>query len=147
MTERTRERQSAGRKIRVVVAKPGLDGHDRGAKVVARALRDVPATERPYVFTKASLLDDGTGRVRHSLKRDSVLREGEELRKIAIRHAELVSMRKLVENFDCLETGSLGLGVPPEDVEDSRQPANDKKVPSRSLVSHKCALQRALEEC
>ena len=29
-----------GRKIRVLVAKPGLDGHDRGAKVVARALRD-----------------------------------------------------------------------------------------------------------
>jgi len=26
--------------IRVVIAKPGLDGHDRGAKVVARALRD-----------------------------------------------------------------------------------------------------------
>ncbi len=30
----------SGRKIRVLVAKPGLDGHDRGAKVVARALRD-----------------------------------------------------------------------------------------------------------
>lgn len=29
-----------GRKIRVLVAKPGLDGHDRGAKVVARAYRD-----------------------------------------------------------------------------------------------------------
>ncbi len=29
-----------GRKIRVIIAKPGLDGHDRGAKVVARALRD-----------------------------------------------------------------------------------------------------------
>ena len=29
-----------GKKIRVLVAKPGLDGHDRGAKVVARALRD-----------------------------------------------------------------------------------------------------------
>lgn len=28
------------RKIRVMIAKPGLDGHDRGAKVVARALRD-----------------------------------------------------------------------------------------------------------
>lgn len=28
------------RKIRVLIAKPGLDGHDRGAKVVARALRD-----------------------------------------------------------------------------------------------------------
>ena len=35
MTETNR-----ARKIRVVVAKPGLDGHDRGAKVVARALRD-----------------------------------------------------------------------------------------------------------
>ena len=29
-----------GRKLRVVIAKPGLDGHDRGAKVIARALRD-----------------------------------------------------------------------------------------------------------
>ncbi|MEA3454729.1 MAG: cobalamin B12-binding domain-containing protein [Candidatus Caldatribacteriota bacterium] len=29
-----------GKKIRVLIAKPGLDGHDRGAKVVARALRD-----------------------------------------------------------------------------------------------------------
>jgi len=29
-----------GRPIRVLIAKPGLDGHDRGAKVVARALRD-----------------------------------------------------------------------------------------------------------
>jgi methylmalonyl-CoA mutase C-terminal domain/subunit len=28
------------RKIRIVIAKPGLDGHDRGAKVIARALRD-----------------------------------------------------------------------------------------------------------
>jgi methylmalonyl-CoA mutase, C-terminal domain len=31
---------SPSRKIRVVVAKPGLDGHDRGAKIIARALRD-----------------------------------------------------------------------------------------------------------
>jgi methylmalonyl-CoA mutase C-terminal domain/subunit len=30
----------AERKVRVLVAKPGLDGHDRGAKVIARALRD-----------------------------------------------------------------------------------------------------------
>ena len=37
------DRTGAGandRKIRVVVAKPGLDGHDRGAKIIARALRD-----------------------------------------------------------------------------------------------------------
>jgi len=31
---------TVGKKIRVLVAKPGLDGHDRGAKVIARALRD-----------------------------------------------------------------------------------------------------------
>ena len=39
MTSATAEPKT-GRKIRVVVAKPGLDGHDRGAKIIARALRD-----------------------------------------------------------------------------------------------------------
>jgi methylmalonyl-CoA mutase C-terminal domain/subunit len=34
------EKADSRRKIRVVVAKPGLDGHDRGAKIIARALRD-----------------------------------------------------------------------------------------------------------
>ena len=34
------DRPASARKIRVVVAKPGLDGHDRGAKIIARALRD-----------------------------------------------------------------------------------------------------------
>src|SRR5262245_46935588 len=36
----TRQRRNMPRKIRVLVGKPGLDGHDRGAKVVAAALRD-----------------------------------------------------------------------------------------------------------
>jgi methylmalonyl-CoA mutase, C-terminal domain len=35
-----RSAMAENRKIRVVVAKPGLDGHDRGAKIIARALRD-----------------------------------------------------------------------------------------------------------
>jgi methylmalonyl-CoA mutase, C-terminal domain len=38
--EKAQDRPATGRKIRVVVAKPGLDGHDRGAKIIARALRD-----------------------------------------------------------------------------------------------------------
>ena len=38
--QRRLRRHMEGRKIRVVVAKPGLDGHDRGAKIIARALRD-----------------------------------------------------------------------------------------------------------
>ena len=37
---RADERLTQERTIRVVVAKPGLDGHDRGAKIIARALRD-----------------------------------------------------------------------------------------------------------
>jgi methylmalonyl-CoA mutase, C-terminal domain len=36
----TSSQQPGVRKLRVVIAKPGLDGHDRGAKVIARALRD-----------------------------------------------------------------------------------------------------------
>jgi methylmalonyl-CoA mutase C-terminal domain/subunit len=39
-TEQQQGGGSSTRKIRVVVAKPGLDGHDRGAKIIARALRD-----------------------------------------------------------------------------------------------------------
>jgi methylmalonyl-CoA mutase C-terminal domain/subunit len=39
-TETAADRPESKRKIRVVVAKPGLDGHDRGAKIIARALRD-----------------------------------------------------------------------------------------------------------
>jgi methylmalonyl-CoA mutase C-terminal domain/subunit len=39
-TETSGSSQQGGKKIRVVVAKPGLDGHDRGAKIIARALRD-----------------------------------------------------------------------------------------------------------
>ncbi|NIM44803.1 MAG: methylmalonyl-CoA mutase [Nitrososphaeria archaeon] len=38
--EKTDLKDETSRKIRILIAKPGLDGHDRGAKVVARALRD-----------------------------------------------------------------------------------------------------------
>jgi aryl-alcohol dehydrogenase-like predicted oxidoreductase len=50
-------------------------GFGRSEEIVGRALRGLP--ERPYVFTKSSLLDDGTRHVRHVLKRDSILREAE----------------------------------------------------------------------
>lgn len=40
MNAATAAEPETGRKIRIVVAKPGLDGHDRGAKIIARALRD-----------------------------------------------------------------------------------------------------------
>jgi methylmalonyl-CoA mutase C-terminal domain/subunit len=53
------------RKIRVLVAKPGLDGHDRGAKVVARALRDAGMEviytglrQTPEMVAEAALQED-----------------------------------------------------------------------------------------
>ncbi|HET7185089.1 MAG TPA: cobalamin B12-binding domain-containing protein [Terriglobales bacterium] len=55
----------AERKIRVLVAKPGLDGHDRGAKVIARALRDAGMEviytglrQTPEMVVNAALQED-----------------------------------------------------------------------------------------
>lgn len=55
----------ADHKIRVLVAKPGLDGHDRGAKVVARALRDAGfeviytgIRQTPGMIAEAALQED-----------------------------------------------------------------------------------------
>ena len=69
MTQQT-ERQTdktaqPERKIRVLVAKPGLDGHDRGAKVIARALRDAGMEviytglrQTPEMIVEAALQED-----------------------------------------------------------------------------------------
>jgi methylmalonyl-CoA mutase, C-terminal domain len=55
----------SARKIRVLVAKPGLDGHDRGAKVIARALRDAGMEviytglrQTPEMIVTAALQED-----------------------------------------------------------------------------------------
>ena len=56
---------ATARKIRVLVAKPGLDGHDRGAKVIARALRDAGMEviytglhQTPEMIAEAALQED-----------------------------------------------------------------------------------------
>jgi methylmalonyl-CoA mutase C-terminal domain/subunit len=56
---------SSEKKIRVLIAKPGLDGHDRGAKVVARALRDggceviyTGIRQTPEMIAEAALQED-----------------------------------------------------------------------------------------
>jgi methylmalonyl-CoA mutase C-terminal domain/subunit len=56
---------SSGEKIKVIIAKPGLDGHDRGAKVVARALRDAGMEvvytglrQTPEMVAEAALQED-----------------------------------------------------------------------------------------
>jgi methylmalonyl-CoA mutase C-terminal domain/subunit len=55
----------SARKIRIVVAKPGLDGHDRGAKIIARALRDAGMEviytglrQTPEMIANAALQED-----------------------------------------------------------------------------------------
>lgn len=56
---------NASRKIRVLIAKPGLDGHDRGAKIIARALRDAGIEviytglhQTPEMIAEAALQED-----------------------------------------------------------------------------------------
>ena len=52
-------------------------GFGRSEQVVGRALEGLPERDRPYVFTKCSLLEGPGRRVVHSLERDSILREAE----------------------------------------------------------------------
>ncbi len=65
MTTQPRVRQPNELPIRVLVAKPGLDGHDRGAKVIARALRDAGMEviytglrQTPEMIVNASIQED-----------------------------------------------------------------------------------------
>lgn len=67
--------------------------------MVARALRDVPRRERPYVFTKCSLVWDELGNVSHSLEPRSIRREAE------------ASLRRL--DVDCIDLYQIGWPVWP----------------------------------
>ena len=58
----------SGRKVRILIGKPGLDGHDRGAKIIARALRDAGFEviytglhQTPEMIVSAALQEDVDG--------------------------------------------------------------------------------------
>ena len=93
-------------------------GFGRSERVVGRALAGM--TGRPYVFTKASLLDDGTGHVRHVLKRDSILREAEG------------SLRRL--GVDVIDLYQIHWPIPDEDIEEGWAAMAELK--ERGLVRH-----------
>jgi aryl-alcohol dehydrogenase-like predicted oxidoreductase len=95
-------------------------GFGRSERVVGRALAALPGDERPYVFTKASLLDDGTGRVRHSLKRDSILREAE------------ASLERL--GVEAIDLYQIHWPVPEEDIEEGWSALAELK--DQGLVRH-----------
>ncbi len=93
-------------------------GFGRSEQVVGRALQGV--SDRPYVFTKSSLLDDGTRHVRHSLKRDSILREAE------------ASLDRL--GVDAIDLYQIHWPNPDEDIEEGW--AAMAKLKERGLVRH-----------
>jgi aryl-alcohol dehydrogenase-like predicted oxidoreductase len=93
-------------------------GFGRSERVVGRALEGLAG--RPYVFTKASLLDDGTGHVRHSLKRDSILREAE------------ASLRRL--GIDAIDLYQIHWPVPEQDIEEGWSALAELK--EQGLVRH-----------
>ncbi|MDX6513887.1 MAG: hypothetical protein QOE36_3391 [Gaiellaceae bacterium] len=93
-------------------------GLGRSERVVGRALEGV--TDPPYVFTKASLIDEGAGRVGHSLKRDSILREaGESLERLGA---------------DAIDLYQIHWPIPEEDIEEGWSALAELK--EQGLVRH-----------
>jgi aryl-alcohol dehydrogenase-like predicted oxidoreductase len=78
-------------------------GFGRSESVVGRALAEMPRDERPYVFTKCSLLEGPGRRVIHNLKRDSILREAQ------------ASLERL--GLDAIDLYQIHWPNPPEDIE------------------------------
>jgi len=93
-------------------------GFGRSEQIVGRALLGL--SQRPYVFTKCSLLDDGTGHVRHVLKRDSILREAE------------ASLERL--GVDAIDLYQIHWPIPEEDIEEGWAAMAELK--DRGLVRH-----------
>jgi aryl-alcohol dehydrogenase-like predicted oxidoreductase len=93
-------------------------GFGRSERIVGRALLGL--SQRPYVFTKCSLLDDGTGHVRHVLKRDSILREAE------------ASLERL--GVDAIDLYQIHWPIPEQDIEEGWTAMAELK--DRGLVRH-----------
>jgi aryl-alcohol dehydrogenase-like predicted oxidoreductase len=93
-------------------------GFGRSEEVVGRALEGLQ--DRPYVFTKASLLEGADRRVVHSLKRDSILREAE------------ASLRRL--GVDAIDLYQIHWPIPEEDIEEGWAALAELK--QQGLVRH-----------
>ena len=95
-------------------------GFGHSESIVGRALADIPAAERPYVFTKASLLEGPDRRVVHSLKRDSIMREA---------HASLERL-----GIDAIDLYQIHWPDPEQDVEEGWAALAELK--EQGLVRH-----------
>ncbi len=95
-------------------------GFGHSERIVGQALRGVPESDRPLVFTKASLLESPDRRVVHSLKRDSVLREA---------HASLERL-----GVEAIDLYQIHWPIPDEDVEEGWAALAELK--QQGLVRH-----------
>jgi aryl-alcohol dehydrogenase-like predicted oxidoreductase len=95
-------------------------GFGHSEQTVGRALAGLRSDERPYVFTKASLVPGPGGRVLHNLKRDSILREaGDSLERLGV---------------DAVDLYQIHWPIPDEDIEEGWSAVLDLK--EQGLVRH-----------
>jgi aryl-alcohol dehydrogenase-like predicted oxidoreductase len=95
-------------------------GFGHSEQIVGRALEGLPEDERPYVFTKASLLEGPGRRVVHSLKRESILREA---------HASLERL-----DVDAIDLYQIHWPIPEPDIEEGW--AAFAELKEQGLVRH-----------
>jgi methylmalonyl-CoA mutase C-terminal domain/subunit len=94
--------------LRIVVAKPGLDGHDRGAKVVARALRDAG---HEVIYT-------GLHQTPEQIVETAIQEDADLIGLSVLSGAHMTLFRKLVdllEERDATDIGVFGGGIVPEE--------------------------------
>ncbi len=101
--------------LRIVVAKPGLDGHDRGAKVVARALRDAG---HEVIYT-------GLHQTPEQIVETAIQEDADAIGLSVLSGAHMTLFRKLMELLEEREASDIvvfgGGIVPDEDVEPLRE--------------------------
>jgi aryl-alcohol dehydrogenase-like predicted oxidoreductase len=95
-------------------------GFGRSEEVVGRALQGMSGGERPYVFTKASLLEGPGRRVRHELSRESILREAE------------TSLKRL--GIDAIDLYQIHWPIPEQEIEEGWAALAELK--EQGLVRH-----------
>ena len=96
------------RKIRVVIAKPGLDGHDRGAKIIARALRDAGME---VIYT-------GLHQTPEQIVETAIQEDADVIGLSVLSGAHMTLFKKVVDLLEARDAGDIvvfGGGIIPED--------------------------------
>jgi methylmalonyl-CoA mutase C-terminal domain/subunit len=133
--------RSAGHPYRIVIAKPGLDGHDRGAKVVARALRDAGFE---VIYT-------GLHQTPEQIAETAIQEDADAVGLSVLSGAHMTLFPKVVEELRARGAGDIlvfgGGIIPPEDVGPLKEAGlAEVFTPGASLQEIVEWVRRALEE-